>query len=392
MEGLTRQISQLATTVNQLKGNQGALPSQVQLNPRENISMITLRSDKELSEPTTQNSKGCSSKASGAESELQKSENFGGPTDSAAQNTDTSDLTKQNGNPIAMQKGKEAEHKLVEGEQSKVHIPSSIHDPKIEIPVLFPRSTLIPQLSKFLKDFIAGKSKKSGKIVMGENVSAVIQKQLPPKCKDLAVYNSLNGVKLIDTRVVIQLADGSCAHPEGLENVLVKVNNFVYPADFYVVKMSGMQSKESAGVLLGRPFLRTTRSVINVYSGTICLDYHGEKFTFNIDDTIKNPSAIKTACTTNVTDPLVQEHPETKSVQDKLESTLTKRAMKKSKNLSSLFMPTRNWQILEIHFVCPNVTNFFMLTRNSQVLAMRSVCPDGSHATELCILMWNHPT
>ncbi|XP_057811443.1 uncharacterized protein LOC131025664 [Salvia miltiorrhiza] len=335
IEGLARQVSQLATSVNQLKGHQGKLPSQVQLNPRENISMITLRSGKELNEPTIQNTMSGLSKDFGAESQLQQSENYGEEIDSAAQNTDTSGLAKQNGNPTAVQKGKEAEHKLVEGEQSKVHTPSSLHDPEIEIPVPFPRrlakkkpeedlidfmkifgkleinlpflQTLkLPQLSKFLKDFIVGMSKKSGKIVMSENVSAVIRKELPPKCKDP------------DTRVVIQLADGSCVHPEGLlENVLVSVNNFIYPADFYVVRMSGVQSKGSSGVLLSRPFLRTAKSIIDVSNGTICLDYHGEKYTFSIDDAMKTPNDAENAYSIDVTDPFVQEHLETKSVQDK---------------------------------------------------------------------------
>ncbi|XP_057785553.1 uncharacterized protein LOC131003099, partial [Salvia miltiorrhiza] len=109
MEGLARQISQLTMTVNQLKGNQGALPSQVQLNSKENVSMITLRSGKELSEPISQNSSGCSSKTSGVESQLQKFKNSGGKVNSAIQNEDQSDLAKQNGDSTAVQKGKEGE-------------------------------------------------------------------------------------------------------------------------------------------------------------------------------------------------------------------------------------------------------------------------------------------
>ncbi|XP_057790463.1 uncharacterized protein LOC131007571 [Salvia miltiorrhiza] len=189
---------------------------------------------------------------------------------------------------------------------------------KLEINLPFLQELKFPPLSKFLKDFIAGKSKESRKIVMGENVSAVIQKELPPKCKDpgmfslpcfigdtkiehamcdlgasinvmpLAVCDSLIGVELVDTRVVIQLVDRSCVHSEGLlENVLLRVHNFVYPADFYVVRMSGMQSK-----------------------GT--------------DDAMKTPNDAENAYAINVIDPLVQEFLETEFMQDKLELTLTK--------------------------------------------------------------------
>ena len=50
------------------------------------------------------------------------------------------------------------------------------------------------------------------------------------------IYNRLRGAKLTNTRVLIQLADRSCINLEGvLENVLVKVHDFCYPADFYVI-------------------------------------------------------------------------------------------------------------------------------------------------------------
>ena len=66
--------------------------------------------------------------------------------------------------------------------------------------------------------------------------------------------------------------------PEGvLENVIVKVHDFLYLADFHVIKMSENESAESSGVLLGRPFLRTAKTIIDVFDGTICLDCHGEK-------------------------------------------------------------------------------------------------------------------
>ncbi|XP_042032264.1 uncharacterized protein LOC121778955 [Salvia splendens] len=101
----------------------------------------------------------------------------------------------------------------------------------------------------------------------------------------LSLYKKLEGVRMVDTKVVIQLADRLCISPEGvLENVIVKVHDFLYPADFHVIKMSEYQSAESSGVLLGRPFLRTAKTIIDVFDGTICLDYHGQKFIFNIDE------------------------------------------------------------------------------------------------------------
>ncbi|XP_057811365.1 uncharacterized protein LOC131025584 [Salvia miltiorrhiza] len=210
IEGLARQVSQLATSVNQLKGHQGALPSQVQLNPMENISMITLRSGKELSEPTTQNSKECPSKDSGVKFSLEKFGNSGGKVDSVIQNTEQSGLAKQNSDPTAGEKEQEAEHKLVKGEQSKVHKPLSLHDPEIEIPVPFPRLLAKKKPEEELIDFM----KIFGKLEI--NLPFLQALKIPHLGKFVKDF-------IADTRVMIQLADGSCVHPEGLlENVLVK--------------------------------------------------------------------------------------------------------------------------------------------------------------------------
>ena len=98
---------------------------------------------------------------------------------------------------------------------------------------------------------------------MGENVSALLQKKLPPKYKDpgmfiipckigntkferaildlgasinvmpYSIYASLNLGPLEETGVVIQLVDHSNTYPRGVvEDVLVQVNELIFPADF----------------------------------------------------------------------------------------------------------------------------------------------------------------
>ena len=190
---------------------------------------------------------------------------------------------------------------------------------RLEINLPFLQALKLPTSSKFIKEFIAGKTRLEEKIVIGENVSAVIQKRRPPSKKtdpgmftlpveignlkveyamcDLSasinvlpfsLYKKFMGVKLAETKVVILLADRSCIHPEGvLENVIVKVHDFLYPADFYVIKMNEHECTGSSEVLLGRPFLRTAKTIIDVFDGTICSDYHGKKYTFNIYDAMK---------------------------------------------------------------------------------------------------------
>ncbi|XP_042032387.1 uncharacterized protein LOC121779111 [Salvia splendens] len=135
---------------------------------------------------------------------------------------------------------------------------------KLEINLPFLQALKLPPFSRFIKDFIARKAKADGKIVIDENGASI--NVLP-----FSVYKRLSG-----------------ARPEGvLENVIVKVHEFLYPADFHVIQMTESESAEASGVLLGRPFLRMAKTIIDVCDDTICLDYHGEKFTLNIDEAMK---------------------------------------------------------------------------------------------------------
>ena len=48
----------------------------------------------------------------------------------------------------------------------------------------------VPRYAKFLKELCSNKRKLSGneKVSVGENVSAVLQRKLPPKCKDPGTF------------------------------------------------------------------------------------------------------------------------------------------------------------------------------------------------------------
>ncbi|XP_071921722.1 uncharacterized protein [Coffea arabica] len=153
---------------------------------------------------------------------------------------------------------------------------------------------------------------------VGENMSAVLQRMLPQKCKDpgmftipciigqkriergmldlgasinvMPIFRALNLGPLKKTRVVIQLADRSNVYPEGLmEDILVKVNEFIFPADFYIVDMNDDTSVNSAVLLLSRPFMNTARTKIDVHEGTLSVEFDGETITFNIFDAMKYP-------------------------------------------------------------------------------------------------------
>ena len=105
-----------------------------------------------------------------------------------------------------------------------------------------------------------------------------------------SIYASLNLGPLKETGVVIQLADRSNVYPEGVvEDVLVQVNDFVFPADFYILHMEDHNSSNSAPILLGRPFLKTAQTKIDVHNGTLTMEFDGEmiQFKLNGDDELE---------------------------------------------------------------------------------------------------------
>ncbi|GJV01780.1 reverse transcriptase domain-containing protein [Tanacetum coccineum] len=83
----------------------------------------------------------------------------------------------------------------------------------------------------------------------------------------------------------IQLADQSIKYPVGVyENLLVKINRFIFPADFVVLKMD---EDELVSIILGWPFLITTRAVIDVRKGKLSLKVSSKTITFNIGKSMK---------------------------------------------------------------------------------------------------------
>jgi hypothetical protein len=307
---LENQVSQLATTVGRLKA-QGSrkLPSQTIVNPRENVSAITLRSGKEVEIPCKAPSMAKIEEEKEKEIELPSKE----PQTSHKVSCQTQ-LHKSISNPLLPFPSRFAKSKKEEQEKEIIEMFRKV---EVNIPLL-DAIKQVPRYAKFLKELCTSKRKLRGneKISVGENVSAVIQRKLPSKCKDpgmftipcmigstrfekamidlgasinvmpYSVFASLKLGPLKKIGVVIQLADRSNVYPKGVvEDVLVKVNDLVFPADFYVLDMNDDQN---APVLLGRPFLKTTKTKIDVDSGTLTMEFDIEIVKFDIYDSMKD--------------------------------------------------------------------------------------------------------
>ncbi|XP_048236344.1 uncharacterized protein LOC125371401 [Ricinus communis] len=155
----------------------------------------------------------------------------------------------------------------------------------------------MPMYAKFLKEILSNRRKFEDLacVTPNEECSAIFQNKLSEKQHDLGSFTiscvignlSVNdaltnlgaSINIMSyslfaklglretkpTRMSIQLADRSVKYPRGtVENVLVKVNKFIFPVDFMILDMD---SESSVPLILGRPFLVTSRAMIDVCDG-----------------------------------------------------------------------------------------------------------------------------
>lgn len=95
-----------------------------------------------------------------------------------------------------------------------------------------------------------------------------------------SLYRKIGLSGLKDTDITLQLADRSITQPMGIvEDVLVKVNKFIFPVDFVV---PDMQEDKEVPIILGRPFLATGKIEISVHTGKLTLNVDDERVIFNI--------------------------------------------------------------------------------------------------------------
>ncbi|GJU47166.1 reverse transcriptase domain-containing protein [Tanacetum coccineum] len=85
------------------------------------------------------------------------------------------------------------------------------------------------------------------------------------------IYKQLVLGALKPTRMTLDLANHSVTHPMGIaEDVVVRVDGFTFLADFVVVNF---EPDPRVPIILGRPFLRTAKALIDLYE---------EKLTFRV--------------------------------------------------------------------------------------------------------------
>nr|GFA03741.1 reverse transcriptase domain-containing protein [Tanacetum cinerariifolium] len=91
--------------------------------------------------------------------------------------------------------------------------------------------------------------------------------------------------ELTSTQMILELADRSITRPTDIaEDVFVKVGKFHFHTDFVVVNYV---VEPCVPLILGRPFLRTGRALIDVYGEELTLRVDDEAITFKVGQTSK---------------------------------------------------------------------------------------------------------
>ncbi|GJV32662.1 reverse transcriptase domain-containing protein [Tanacetum coccineum] len=139
---------------------------------------------------------------------------------------------------------------------------------------------LMPRFAPTIRDLLMNKEKllELVKIPLNENCSAMLLKKLPEKLGDPGKF--LIPCEFPGMEICYALADLA-------EDVYVKVGKFHFPADFVVVDF---EADPRVPLILGRSFLKTSRTLIDVYEGEITLCVDNEAVTFNLDQTMKYSS------------------------------------------------------------------------------------------------------
>ncbi|XP_058741312.1 uncharacterized protein LOC131613680 [Vicia villosa] len=225
---------------------------------------------------------------------------------------------------------------------------------KLEINIPFLEALeQMPTYAKFMKDIIAKKRTiDRDPIILTETCSAILQgMKIPVKKKDrgsvtipctigdrsfkkalidlgasvslmpLSIYKRLGIGNVQDTRMTLQFADHSVKRPYGIvEDVLVKIDKFVFPVDFVILEMP---EDEEIPIILGRPFLETGRCLIDIEEGTMTLKVYDEELKIDVRNTMKYKDDIATSQHIEVIDQICTNENSLKIQQLPLERVLS---------------------------------------------------------------------
>ncbi|XP_070029121.1 uncharacterized protein [Nicotiana sylvestris] len=137
----------------------------------------------------------------------------------------------------------------------------------------------------------------------------------------LAVYTKLGIGRARPTSMLLQLVERTVKRSTGiLDDVLVQVGKFVFPADFVILDY---QVDGEIPIILGRPFLATGRALIDCETGELKIKLNDEEVIFNVHQSMRRPSEYANCSLVEAVDVILQEDDVTLTSKDPLEAYLT---------------------------------------------------------------------
>ncbi|XP_016163152.1 uncharacterized protein LOC107605699 [Arachis ipaensis] len=210
----------------------------------------------------------------------------------------------------------------------------------------------IPSYPKFMKDILSHKRdwKEAEIVLLTKKCSAVIQRNLPEKLQDpgsfvipctiggtcmktilcdftasinlmsLSLMKKLRIQEVKHTRICLQLADGSIKFPSGVvEDMIVRVRPFSFPTDFVILDM---EEDKNASIILGRPFLATGRTIIDVQKAKVTLRVDKDEFVLNAVKAMQHPDPQEECMKIDVIELLIEEVREVEQLDNELDNIL----------------------------------------------------------------------
>ncbi|XP_070043013.1 uncharacterized protein [Nicotiana tomentosiformis] len=313
LQNLEKQMGLIATVL--AERIPGTLPADTERNPKEIVNVVTLRSGQVLKYPTP----------------IQKEVVL---ENESEENLKIEGDKRTKGKKGAEEKKKEETSRREESNESEhmptLPFPQKLYREKLDkqfekflgmlrqVNVNFSFTEVLSQMpacAKFLKEILTKKRKieETSVVKLTEYCSTILQNKLPQKCGDpwsftipcsLGTLNfdkslcdsgaSINLMPLSINRklenelgeirsvpISLQLVDQTTIIPEGIvEDVLVRVDKFIFPIDFIVVKMK--EDKE-VPLILGRPFLVTSKAILDIHDRKLILRVGDKTMTFEMN-------------------------------------------------------------------------------------------------------------
>ncbi|XP_058764184.1 uncharacterized protein LOC131637603 [Vicia villosa] len=347
IKNLELQLGQIAQQITSSQAP-GALPSATVTNPREhnNVSAVTTRSGK----TTEALEKKVEEEDTLLEVDLEILENKTPPIEEVILKPVVKEKSTEQ-KPIIKLPFPQRNKKQKQDEKNFQKFVEMFR--KLEINIPFSEALeQMPIYAKFMKDIISKKrTTDTDSVILTETCSAILQgMKIPVKKPDrgsvtipctigdrsfkralidlgasvslmpLSIYRKLGIGRVQDPRMTLQFADHSVKKPFGIvEDVLVKVDKFVFPVDFVILEMP---EDEEIPLILGRPFLETGRCMIDIENGTMTLKVYDEELKINVRSTMKHKEDVGTNHSVEVINQIVADNIQSSFPESPLERVL----------------------------------------------------------------------